>query len=255
MPVIPNSAGLRLPEECRVRLIDLDPGVGALISMDEEGFANIYLNARYSRERQLEALRHELAHLERGDIYSDEDIRTVEREADRAARGETRREEAPAVAGPFGTGELRRSGRGLYMPVGEGIERAARALSTLEARLDEACRWFDVLQTPPLVPVARLNEAYRGMDDADVAFIAPEDGGRAAALRFCCDRGGEEARASGALFFGADGAVKGAVAALNARHEDRAFQITVDLRPRGGALAVGAIYRRIDGGDAERVYG
>ena len=73
---------LPLPENCRVRLVDLPVQAGGLISVDEDGFVNIYLNARLSRDAQREALQHELRHHYRDDLYSDRDIRAVEREAD-----------------------------------------------------------------------------------------------------------------------------------------------------------------------------
>lgn len=52
------------------------------MSVDEEGFASIYLNARQSYEQQKEGLRHALRHLAGDDFYNGKDIRTIEREAD-----------------------------------------------------------------------------------------------------------------------------------------------------------------------------
>lgn len=66
-------------DEYRVRLMDLPSGVRALVAVDEEGFSNIYVNARLSREDQAAALRHELRHIRRDDAYNDRDIRIVER--------------------------------------------------------------------------------------------------------------------------------------------------------------------------------
>jgi hypothetical protein len=63
-------------------LIDLPYSVDELVSVDEEGFASIYLNARHSYEQQKEGLRHALRHLAGDDFYNDKDIRTIEREAD-----------------------------------------------------------------------------------------------------------------------------------------------------------------------------
>lgn len=67
-----------IPDGCRVRLLDLPFGTKGLLVIDEEDFANIYLNARLSREEQVEALKHELQHFLRGDADSDEDIRKIE---------------------------------------------------------------------------------------------------------------------------------------------------------------------------------
>ena len=64
--------------EYAVRLIDLPCAVKALTALDEEGFPNIYVNAKLSQEAQHKALRHEQNHLDRDDFYNDLDIRTVE---------------------------------------------------------------------------------------------------------------------------------------------------------------------------------
>lgn len=71
-----------VPPGCAVRLIDLPYSVDELVSLDEEGFASIYLNARHSYEKQQKSLKHALRHLEGDDFYNDKDIRTIEREAD-----------------------------------------------------------------------------------------------------------------------------------------------------------------------------
>jgi Zn-dependent peptidase ImmA (M78 family) len=66
-------------DEYRVRLVDLPPRVGGMVSMDDEGFYNIYLNARLTRERQREVLRHELDHIAEDDLYNTRPITEVER--------------------------------------------------------------------------------------------------------------------------------------------------------------------------------
>ena len=70
------------PDGCAVRMVDLPYKVGAMVAFDEDGFASIYLNARWPRDRQKKALRHELRHIENNDAYNDKDIRAIEREAD-----------------------------------------------------------------------------------------------------------------------------------------------------------------------------
>lgn len=63
-------------------MIDLPYSVDELVSVDEDGFASIYLNARHSYEQQKKGLRHALRHLAGDDFNNDKDIRTIEREAD-----------------------------------------------------------------------------------------------------------------------------------------------------------------------------
>ena len=71
-----------VPPGCAIRLIDLPYSVDELVSLDEEGFANIYLNARHSYEKEKKSLRHAIKHLNNDDFYNNKDIQTVEREAD-----------------------------------------------------------------------------------------------------------------------------------------------------------------------------
>lgn len=61
-----------------VRLIELPEKVRGMTVVDADGFANIYLNARSSLAEQQKALRHELEHVRRDDVYSDVGIREVE---------------------------------------------------------------------------------------------------------------------------------------------------------------------------------
>lgn len=65
-------------DDYRVRLVDLPPRVGGMVSMDDEGFYNVYINARLTRERQREALRHELDHIAEDDLYNSRPIEAVE---------------------------------------------------------------------------------------------------------------------------------------------------------------------------------
>ena len=143
---------LPLPENCRVRLVDLPVQAGGLISVDEEGFVNIYLNARLSRDAQREALQHELRHHWRGDLYSDEDIRAVEREVD--APGLLTIDGTPLEGPPtpFDPAGLRRVGRGVYLLTGENRARAAAHVARLRELLLEACRIYDVMQTRRFCP-------------------------------------------------------------------------------------------------------
>lgn len=68
-------------DEYRVRLVDLPPRVGGMVSMDDEGFYNVYINSRLTWERQREALRHELDHIEHDDLRSAQSVKAVEHRA------------------------------------------------------------------------------------------------------------------------------------------------------------------------------
>ncbi len=61
-----------------VRIIDLPHSVKGFVTYDEEGFPNIYLNARIARYEQQRAMQHELAHISREDAFSDAEIRSIE---------------------------------------------------------------------------------------------------------------------------------------------------------------------------------
>lgn len=71
-----------LPSGCCVRLIDLPTSVDAMVAFDEEGYASIYLNSRLSYEKQRDALRHELRHIDHDDAYNTTDLQAAERRAD-----------------------------------------------------------------------------------------------------------------------------------------------------------------------------
>ena len=235
---------LRLPDHCAVRLLDLDPGVGGLIAVDEDGFVNIYINARLSRDGQLRALRHELRHYERGDLYSDADIREVERLADGPVvldiTGAVVEDPAPA----FDPEALRAVGRGLYRPTGKNEARAAADLARLRGLLTEAVGMYDVLQRPPLLPAERLAALAGGLCPEDLAFISWQAGG--AALRFSREDGG---RLHGAVFYDRHGRPDSALAAF----ELDDARVTVDLRRRQGRLDIHGI-RRERGEWTEKVY-
>lgn len=65
-------------EEFCVRIIDLPHSVKGFVTYDEDGFPNIYLNARISLYEQQRAMQHELAHISREDAFSDAEIRSIE---------------------------------------------------------------------------------------------------------------------------------------------------------------------------------
>lgn len=61
-----------------VRLTRLPPHVKAFTAIDEQGFANIYVNDQLSAPEQSGAVLHELRHITRDDAYNSLDIRFVE---------------------------------------------------------------------------------------------------------------------------------------------------------------------------------
>ena len=65
------------PAGCCVRLIELPKTVEGLLAMDK-GHADIYLNVNLSHDVQLHALRHELDHIARNDMYNSRNIHDVE---------------------------------------------------------------------------------------------------------------------------------------------------------------------------------
>lgn len=67
-----------LNDDFCIRQIDLPCSVKALVALDENGFHNIFVNSRLSRETQCEAVKHELRHIYRNDFYNNIDIRDVE---------------------------------------------------------------------------------------------------------------------------------------------------------------------------------
>lgn len=66
------------PYGCSIRLIDLPYSIGAMIAIDEEGYASIYINSRHSIDKQKRNLLHELKHLERDDVYNNKSIYEIE---------------------------------------------------------------------------------------------------------------------------------------------------------------------------------
>lgn len=61
-----------------VRLRDMPGKIKGLTILDNEGDYNIYINSRLSFESQCEAYHHELAHIERDDLYNALPIDKVE---------------------------------------------------------------------------------------------------------------------------------------------------------------------------------
>ena len=240
---------IRLPENCAVRLIDLDLTVDGLLAVDETGFVNIYINARLSRAAQLKALRHELRHYERGDLYTGEDIRTVERRAEQPSEPALLAVDgsplpAAAVLRPR---DLHPVGQGLYLPTGESGRRVTADLGALETRLSEAFGVFDVLQTPPLFPVGRLRVLSEGLCLEDVAFLAFQPAMRQSALPAVLQlyRAPND-RLRGAVYYDPRGRMDNALITAEARE---GVVVRFDLRrPRpGSGLRLCRILREAEG--------
>jgi hypothetical protein len=53
-----------------IRYIDLPCRVNAITVMDDNGFYNIYVNARLDYDTQQKAIKHELTHIRRDDFYN-----------------------------------------------------------------------------------------------------------------------------------------------------------------------------------------
>lgn len=62
-----------------IRVIDLPHGVGGMTVKDSNDDYNIYLNARLSGDAQVVAFRHELDHIRKGDFFSEDAVRDIER--------------------------------------------------------------------------------------------------------------------------------------------------------------------------------
>lgn len=54
-----------------IRIISLPERINGLTVIDNDCIANIYINASLTREQQKPTLQHELAHVERNDLYRD----------------------------------------------------------------------------------------------------------------------------------------------------------------------------------------
>ena len=52
-----------------VRLVDMPESIYGQTVEDEDGYYNVYINARQSQYRQLKAYLHELAHIIHNDFY------------------------------------------------------------------------------------------------------------------------------------------------------------------------------------------
>ncbi len=64
-----------------IQFLDMPYKVHGMLRENEDGSFTILLNSRDSRERNLKAYQHEIKHLMRDDLYSEEDIQIIESRA------------------------------------------------------------------------------------------------------------------------------------------------------------------------------
>ena len=64
-----------------VRLIALPPAVRGAVLPNDDGTYTIIINSVLSAETRLAVLRHELAHIKKDHLYSEDPIRIIEAEA------------------------------------------------------------------------------------------------------------------------------------------------------------------------------
>ena len=64
-----------------VRLLPLPPPVEGVVLPNDDGTYDIYINANLPVERQEAALAHEVAHIKKDHLYSEDPIRIIEAEA------------------------------------------------------------------------------------------------------------------------------------------------------------------------------
>ena len=67
-----------LEGEYTVRVMDMPVSTPGFVTYDEDDHANIYINARYSREKNRRTAAHELTHVLHNDIHNADPIRAVE---------------------------------------------------------------------------------------------------------------------------------------------------------------------------------
>jgi len=61
-----------------IRVVDLPPRVGGLVSPNPDGTFNIYLDAKRDFESQIEDYIHEFEHIENDDFYNGKPISDIE---------------------------------------------------------------------------------------------------------------------------------------------------------------------------------
>ena len=68
-----------------IRLVELPPTVDGVVTPNDDGSFDVYINALHCPDRQMEALRHEAEHILRDHLYGDRPVAECEREAGQKA--------------------------------------------------------------------------------------------------------------------------------------------------------------------------
>ena len=248
-----------LPDSYCIRLIDLPPSVPAQIREYPDGHIDIFVNARLSYDGQRDAVQHEIEHWQNDDFHNEDDIRTVEYRADHPEEPKPRavkkrliirsmdgkRLESPSKV--FDRYQVTRVGRTLYMPTGRNAVKVERTLQVLRPLLVDALHIYDVMQAPPVVPVAALaGQCERlGMDDVSFIGWAPLDreGNETATpvmMHFETDG------ISGSVYYRQDGTADGANVAFHESDGQHDIDIYVGLDRRRFVLRPEMISRTVD---------
>lgn len=61
---------MRLLDEINVQILDFGNSIPATVTINDDGSFSIFLNARLSYERRMQAYLHELRHIQRGDFFT-----------------------------------------------------------------------------------------------------------------------------------------------------------------------------------------
>ena len=62
-----------------VRLIDLPPSIGGMVTPNDDGTFSIYINARLDCFQQQKAFEHEVDHIKNDDFYNGKSIEEIEK--------------------------------------------------------------------------------------------------------------------------------------------------------------------------------
>lgn len=62
-----------------VRLIDLPPSIGGMVTPNDDGTFSIYINARLDCIQQQKAFEHEVDHIKNDDFYNGKSIEEIEK--------------------------------------------------------------------------------------------------------------------------------------------------------------------------------
>ena len=61
-----------------VRIVDLPPQVGGMVTPNNDGTYSLYLNSKKSHDQNIESYFHEVDHIENDDFYREDPIEDIE---------------------------------------------------------------------------------------------------------------------------------------------------------------------------------